>query len=142
MYHDRAVPASCLAAECIWLLNDPLSLKFVMGLAPALDRKLLVSIAAYRSSIGCLRLLLEHGAPWDPADLVYAAGWNELALLEVVLQHSKEWSAKVPTAAASAGHVRFLMRIFDAGCPMWTSAHDGEPHIPARAFMPNEAAER
>ncbi len=40
-----------------------------------------------------------------------------------------DWSYEVPTGAGACGNVRFLMRAFAAGCPMWKCAQDGKPQI-------------
>ncbi len=76
-----------------------------------------------------MSVLLEAQAPWDAQNLLVAAVWNRLDLLEVVLMHHQDWCPALPSQAACAGNVRFLMRIFQAGCPVWAIPIDGEPCI-------------
>jgi hypothetical protein len=122
---ERAVKASRFLFFCVWN-DEPIPLKFALEFAGDKDLKYLSCHAAFINSVGCLRLLLEYGAPWSPRRLLYAARANHLELLEVVLQHSSAWCPQLPTVAAWYGNVRFLMLIFDAGCPVWVSAKDGD----------------
>ncbi len=71
---------------------------------------------------------------------LYAAELNRLAILEVALKHRKEhgelWCPTLAGIAAAAGHARFLMRIFEEGCPKWSSACDGVPYMNScRAYV-------
>jgi hypothetical protein len=87
--------------------------------SPLDDEEDLVATAASFSRVRCLRLLLEHGAPWDPITMLELAGNNRLDALEVLLDVCKElpWCAVVPNIAANLGQVRFLRMIADAGWP-------------------------
>ncbi len=112
------------------LRDEAASLSYMLRTAPAphlLER--LCDWSAITKSAACLGLLLEMGAPWTPGSLLYAPRDNRLDVLEVVLKHSLEWCPILPSTAAAAGNVHFLMRAFDAGCPIWTRVQDGEPRI-------------
>jgi hypothetical protein len=108
--------------------DDVVSLQFVLGAVPGLDLEVVCRLAGFDKAIVCLRFLLERGVRWNNYSLLYPARDNRLDILELVLPHSKEWCPLVPTVAACLGYVRFLMRIFEAGCPTWACANDGEPH--------------
>jgi hypothetical protein len=107
--------------------DDAVSLSFILRAAPGMDLKVISGFAGMEKSIRCLRFLLKNGATWDPSQLRFAARDNRQDILDLVLPLTKQWSPLVPTVAACLGHVRFLMRVFDAGCPTWTCANDGEP---------------
>jgi hypothetical protein len=87
----------------------------------------LARISAHGTCAECLRLVLEYGPCWSPESLLSAARDNDLDVLDVVIKYSTEWDPSVPGFAACAGNTRFLMCAFEAGCPVWTSARDGEP---------------
>jgi hypothetical protein len=107
--------------------EDVVSLQFVLGAVPGLDLEVLCRLAGFDKAVVCLRFLLERGVPWNHYSLLYPARDNRLDILELVLPLTNEWCPLVPTVAACVGHVRFLMRVFDAGCPTWARANDGEP---------------
>jgi hypothetical protein len=107
--------------------DDAVSLRFILSAAPGVDLEVVCGFAAMEKSFRCLRFLLANGAPWDPADLQFPARDNRLDILELVLPLTKAWCPQIPTVAACLGKLRFLMRIFHAGCPTWSSANDGEP---------------
>ncbi len=129
--------------------DDTTSLGFVVHALSGLSLTRLAGSAALRESVKCLHLLLETGALWDPYYLLFPTDRNHLDVLEVVLQHSREWCPKVRTLATCIGRTRFLMRIFEAGCPTWASAVDDEPRgdagpwgIPARALWERNGPSR
>jgi hypothetical protein len=114
------------ARSCVrW--KDSVSLRFVLAAGMSLDIGVLGIMAANGTDAECLRLTLEYGARWKPQWLLLAAQENCLDILDVAVKHSTEWDPRIPGFAACAGNARFLMRAFEAGCPVWTSARDGEP---------------
>jgi hypothetical protein len=106
--------------------HDPASLRFTLGAVRGIDYDDLISCSVQLAEADCLSVLLErYGTLWEPRDLVMAAENNQLGILEVFLRHidgSRHWNPNLPGHAAWRGHVRFLIRIFEAGCPVWTSA--------------------
>jgi hypothetical protein len=128
LFVDRGVVASDFAYFCA-VTDDPVSLRYVMDIAPGQDLGLLCRVAAVTSCVDCIRTLLEWGVPWTPWRLLYACRDNRFDVLEIVLAHSREWCSLVPSVAGAAGNVRFLMRVFHASCPGWTQAQDGEPRV-------------
>jgi hypothetical protein len=118
--------------------DDPVGLQLLLDAAsPHVELRLLAHMSTMCSAPQCLRVLFDNGVPWNPWRLRYPAAHNNFSILEVVLQHTNEWVPSVPGIAGCLGHVRFLMRIFEAGCPVWAAALDGEPerwldhgHIP------------
>jgi hypothetical protein len=138
--------------------NDPALLLLSLSIVGDVDLTWLCRCTARTVSIDCLQALLEYGAPLVPNCWLYAAEFNRLGTLEVALRHGKEsergsqrcrppgadamqprkgWCPTLPGVAASAGNVQFLMRIFEAGCPVWASARDGTPcKFTCRAFIP------
>jgi hypothetical protein len=62
-------------------------------------------------------------------ELLHVAVCNHLDILELWLEHPFNWDPALPGQAACAGNVRFLRRIFQAGCPVWVTPIDGEPVI-------------
>jgi hypothetical protein len=114
-------------ARDVLCYDDVVSLRFILGAAPGIDLEVICGSSALEKSIKCLRLLLKNGAAWNPYYLPFAARDNRLDILDLVLPLTKEWSPLVPTVAACLGHVRFLMRAFEAGCPVWVCTNDGEP---------------
>lgn len=107
--------------------DDLLSFQWVLQMAPQLGRNPLVKYAADRGSVGCLKYLLQSGVTWDPAAFLFPAWRNKLDILQAGLPYSTEWHPQLPGVAAYAGNVRFLIRIFDAGCPVWKCAQDCGP---------------
>jgi hypothetical protein len=131
---DRQVSASEFMHYCT--CNDKVpALQYMLGNGHDRDLAGLCLLAAERGSVGCLRMLLDIGAPWDPEGLLYASRDNWLDVLDVVLDQNREWSPGVPSLPSSAGNMRFLMRVFNAGCPIWTRAQDGEPHMSCNGFI-------
>jgi hypothetical protein len=128
MLAERPRLVSKFVESCV-CRHDAVSLRFVLDAFPGLNLMVLTRLAANLKRVNCLRLLLQYGAPWDPKSLWRAARDNRLDILEVALAHSREWCPKAPGVAGGAGNARFLMRAFAAGCPIWTSAADGEPAI-------------
>ncbi len=122
---EHRVDRFAFASACV-SYDDPTSLGFVVDAIPGMLLERLAAMSASQMAINCLRLLLENKAPWPPYSLLHPTKENRLDMLELVLQHSRQWCPKVPTLAACLGHTRFLMRIFDAGCPMWTRASDDQ----------------
>jgi hypothetical protein len=111
----------CVAAD------DPVALGFTLHFASPLDdEEDLVSTAASISRVRCLRLLLEHGAPWVPSTMIHVAWGNCIDSLEVLLElrKARPWCPQISTIAANVGNVRFLRMIANAGCPLWTFASD------------------
>jgi hypothetical protein len=123
-YRGIAEGFACLSV----LRDDPQGLQLLLDAAPRIDLGFFAHRSAARNAPRCLRLLLENGTKCSPCSMVFLARNSRLELLELVLQHSKEWYPGVPGVAGCLGHVRFLMRIFEAGCPMWDHALDGEPN--------------
>jgi hypothetical protein len=125
---ERQVIASDFSNFCAVYDEEP-ALSYMLRTAPAPDLRALCDCAARRKSLACLRMLLDMGAPWNPRSLLYAARDRRLDVVEVVLKHSKDWCPLLPSVAGAAGNVRFLMSVFDAGCPVWTRVQDGDPRI-------------
>jgi hypothetical protein len=118
-------------------MDDPAALQWAIDMDPSITtRPGLLYQAASGNFLECLRYLFASGAAWSPNNLVDPAKFNHLSVLEVVLQHTKEWDPRVPGAAGLHGRVRFLMRIFEAGCPVWTAARDGELGTCCTDFIP------
>jgi hypothetical protein len=115
--------------------DDPVALQLLVDAAsPVMDR--LVVASAYGNAPRCLRHILKSGLLWIPWSLYLPCKHNWLGIVDVVIEHTKDWDPDMrtrawdltmPITAATRGHTRLLMRMFDAGCPMWTSAADGEP---------------
>jgi hypothetical protein len=125
---SQYVSSQKFAAHCV-AADDPVALRFTLRPAAWLGSpRDLTDQAAIFSRVRCLRLLLEHGVPWNPVTMTHVAWGNRLDTLEVLLELGKArpWCPMVPTIAAKAGNVRFLMMIADAGCPLWTRADDHE----------------
>jgi hypothetical protein len=107
----------------------------MLDTAPNQRLDLLCDSAAVGGRVNIIRTLLEYGAPWSPASWFIACRDSRFDILEIVLEHSREWSPLVPGVAGAAGNVRFLRRIFEAGCPGWTRAMDGEPCLSAAGYV-------
>jgi hypothetical protein len=137
LFFDHSVQGLQFAAFLV-AQDDAASLLLSLSFVGGIDFEMLCRYTALRMSADCLRVLLDNGAPWVANCLLDAAEFNRLGVLEVALGHTKEWFPTLPGVAASAGNVRFLMRIFEAGCPVWTSACDGTPwKFSCRAFIPH-----
>jgi hypothetical protein len=132
VFVDYAGVAEWYASVCV-RRDDPEGLQLLLDAAPHIDLGFEARRAAMVSAPRCLRLLLENGVTWNPRSMLCPGRHNRLDVLEVVLQHSSagkgppEWYPRVPSVAGCLGHVRFLIRIFKAGCPLWTHCLDGEP---------------
>lgn len=132
LFSERRKEAFWVAWHCV-RFDDVACLQFTLDTPlPSTCRDTLAMVAS--RSIGCLRMLLEGGARWDPRGLEAACIDNRLDVLDVVLQHSRKWCGSVITSGACAGNTRFLMRMFEAGCPVWTSARDCEPSYSSGRF--------
>jgi hypothetical protein len=123
------------------VLNSPADLRHMLdnsfGLGFNTDLTDLCRLAAESNSACSVRVSLEYGAPRDPPGQPYANQDNqEVSVLDVALNHSKIWCPHVPSVAAFAGNAHFLSRVFDAGCPTWETAQDGEPYRVWNKDMP------
>jgi hypothetical protein len=128
LYVDGYVIASDFSLYCA-VQNEPVALRHMLDTGPGKDLETLCRLAAERNSAGSLRVLLEYGAPLTSQSLLCASRDNRLDVLQVALEHITAWCPQLPTVAAFAGNARFLMRMFDAGCPVWTTAQDGQPEL-------------
>jgi hypothetical protein len=122
---DRQVEASEFSFFCA-TYDEPEALRHMLETNPGQDLETLCRWAGMSSCAGSLRVLLGYGAPLTPRSLLHASRDNQLDILDVALEHCKDWCPHLPSVAASAGNARFLMRVFDAGCPTWKTAQDGE----------------
>jgi hypothetical protein len=117
---------------CNYDHEDVACLRFTLDMVPAGKLDYLAGVASNchsdTCSGNCLQMLLERGAHVPPSRLDSVCEHNRLDVLELVLlQHDIGWCGRVPSQGACLCRTRFLMRIFAAGCPVWTSARDGEP---------------
>jgi hypothetical protein len=117
---------------CI-IKRDSDSLQVAVAQAVGVDLSDLVDRAIRHDRDVCLSVLLGFGAPLQGEDLLTAATWNSLKCLDLVLAPphglpllDPPSCPKLQSQAALAGNVRFLMRIFDAGWPMWDRPIDGD----------------
>lgn len=127
LFNEREDLARVFVMHCIWH-DDVTALKVMVGLNAGIPGTQLARLAASARSVKCLRLALKRGDPWDPVDLLHAARGNRLDILEVVLKHTDAvdgWCPpKLPPLASVLGNLRFLMRMFERGCPMWAVPDD------------------
>jgi hypothetical protein len=121
------------SAQLVWAKDcvrgdfaEPLQKTLGWGFGPR-DLLGLCDLSAQSCSINCFRLLLEQGVPCAASDLHTAARTNRVDILELAVRHGTGWCSMLPGIAACAGNVRFLMCMFEAGCPIWIRAYDGEP---------------
>ncbi len=125
--------------------TDPAPLTFSLGLFSELCLPPLASMSAACWCVDFSRGFLKVGLPGlelGPKHVAFsfllAARFNGVEAVEFAVRRNAEWPPNLPGVASCAGNVRFLMRAFEAGCPMWTSARDGEPCLSCVAFIPPE----
>ncbi len=127
LFSNHPATALHFAEECIEA-HDTLALQIVISAIPDNANHMLVLETIFLNDIRCLRVLLDSGVRFMEVDLLAVAVFSRhLDILELMLEHGFDWSPALPGQAACAGKVRFLMRIFEAGCRRWVSAIDGEP---------------
>jgi hypothetical protein len=146
LFDDYRVRVFNFAKDCVYK-QDAKSLQWALGMALGTEMDMharygyrmylspseledLSALAGRKCYVDCLRVLLENGAPCVPYSLYEAARLNRLDILDVLVRLSR-WEPHPILAgvAACAGNVRFLMRISEAGWPLWFGARDGEPAL-------------
>jgi hypothetical protein len=126
LFVDRQVEAYAFSHFCA-VQDEPEALRHMLDTGPGEDLGYLCSWAVQTNAAGSLRVLLEYGARITQRSVLVAARDNRMDVLELAMKQGAVPWAKLPSVAAYAGHVRFLMRAFEAGCPVWQTAEDGRP---------------
>jgi hypothetical protein len=128
LFAHLGVTAYHFARKCVEA-HDAMALQIVIPAIRIPDDaiKNLITVTIIQNDIRCLRVLLDNGSRFTDHDVLVVALFSHLDILELMLEHGFDWIPALPGQAACAGKVRFLMRIFQAGCRMWVSAIDGEP---------------
>jgi hypothetical protein len=129
VHSEDRVEANHFAHFCVQEADD-ISLAFQLAEAPHMRTGGLFQCAMRSHSLQCLRLVVtavDQRTTWWPADMMSVVQCDRTDFLEAVLPYIEEWYPRLPGMAASVGRVRFLLRVFEAGCPVWGSAVDGEP---------------